>query len=169
MLVGEPLLLAMRLLALADQGGVVISADTQRLVSGLFECVDAGQVTLDRLERPLRAVRVLRESAILSRFDTLRPSRTLIGRREEIDLLLRRWGQARSGDGRAVLLTGEAGIGKSRLIHALQEGLASEPLVALRYDCSPHQRDRSHASFCGPPVSHGMTARRAGSASSKPC
>jgi class 3 adenylate cyclase/tetratricopeptide (TPR) repeat protein len=142
MLIGEPLLLATRLLAVADQGEVVISTDTQRLVSGLFECEDLGQVTFEGLASPLGTSRVLRESATVSRFDALHPSRTrLIGRGEELDLLLRRWSQARSGDGRVVLVTGEAGLGKSRLIHALQEELASEPLVALRYDCSPHQRD----------------------------
>jgi DNA-binding winged helix-turn-helix (wHTH) protein len=142
MLVGEPLLRATRLLALADGGGVVISTDTQRLVNGFFECAAAAELALEDLGRPLQAFRVLRENAIVGRFEALRASRSrLIGRTEELDLLLRRWNQASSGDGRVVLVTGEAGIGKSRLIHALQEQLEAEPPLPLRYDCSPHHRD----------------------------
>jgi DNA-binding winged helix-turn-helix (wHTH) protein len=142
MLVGEPLLRATRLLALADGGGVVISTDTQRLVNGFFECAAAAELALEDLGRPLQAFRVLRENAIVGRFEALRASRSrLIGRTEELDLLLRRWSQASSGDGRVVLVTGEAGIGKSRLIHALQEQLEAEPPLPLRYDCSPHHRD----------------------------
>jgi class 3 adenylate cyclase len=99
MLVGEPLLRATRLLALADEGGVVISTDTQRLVSGFFECADADELALEDSGRPLQAFRVLRENTIVGRFEALRPSRTrLIGRTEELDLLLRRWSQASSGD-----------------------------------------------------------------------
>src|SRR4029077_11954001 len=65
----------------------------------------------------------------------------LIGREEELELLRRRWRQAEEGEGRVVLLVGEAGIGKSRLTRALREGLPSEPHLRLRYFCSPHHRD----------------------------
>ena len=140
--VGEPLLVALRLLSLADRGDVVISAETQRLVGGLFECAELGEPGLQDFGTDFCACRVLRESPIGSRFDALRPSRTqFIGRGEELELLVRRWSQARVGTGRVVLVKGEPGIGKSRLVKTLLEKFKSEPLAPLQYDCSPHQRD----------------------------
>src|SRR5258707_4599729 len=79
---------------------------------------------------------------MLSRFEALRSGATpLVGRDEEVELLLRRWHQAKSGEGRVVLISGEPGIGKSRLTAALSEHIASEPHVRLRYFCSPHHQD----------------------------
>lgn len=140
--VGEPVLVALRLLTLAGRGDVVIAPDTQRLVGGLFECSELGEAGLDGSGLGLRPRRVVRESPIAGRFEALRTSQSqLIGRGEELDLLLRRWNHARSGDGRVVLVTGEPGIGKSRLIKTLLETLKSEPLTLLLHDCSPHHRD----------------------------
>ena len=78
----------------------------------------------------------------MSRFEALRSGATpLVGREEEIELLLRRWEQAKSGEGRVMLINGEPGIGKSRLIAALSERIANEPHTRLRYFCSPHHQD----------------------------
>jgi hypothetical protein len=141
-IVGEAPHLAGRLLALAGPGKVVISVGTHGLTGALFDYAEIGPVELRGLAEPIRAFRVLREGAITSRFDALRSAGTrLIGRGEELDLLLRRWRQARTGDGRVVLITGEPGIGKSRLIRALEEELTSEPHDPLCYHCAPHHED----------------------------
>jgi predicted ATPase len=80
------------------------------------------------------------ESGVVSRFEALRSDATpLVGRGEELDLLLRRWQQAKAGDGRVVLVSGEPGIGKSRLTAALSEGIESDPHTRVRYFCSPHR------------------------------
>lgn len=106
----------------------MIAPETQRLVGGLFEYAELDKTEPEGFGVGLRARRVVRESPIASRFDALRLSRSeLICRGEEIDLLLRRWSQARSGDGRVVLITGEPGIGKSRLVKTLLEKLKSDP------------------------------------------
>ena len=82
------------------------------------------------------------ESGEVSRFEALRSRETpLVGRDEEVELLLRRWEQAKSGEGRVVLISGEPGIGKSRLTAALYERIAGEPHTRLRYFCSPHHQD----------------------------
>ena len=140
--IGEAVPVVLRLVTFADRGGVVIAPSTQRLIGGLFECVELGEAGLEALGVGVRAYRVLRESQIASRFDALHPSWSqLIGREEELDLLLRRWSQARSGDGRVVLVIGEPGIGKSRLVKTLLEKLKSEPLALLLHDCSPHHQN----------------------------
>src|SRR6202008_4095963 len=92
---------------------------------------------------PVRAFAALRVSTVESRFDALHASdlTALVGREEEIELLLRRWSKAKTGEGQVVLLSGEGGIGKSRLTAALLEHLAAEPHTRLRYFCSPHHRD----------------------------
>jgi len=85
---------------------------------------------------------VLSESSVLSRFEALRSEATpLVGRDEELDLLLRRWRHAKSGDGRVVLLSGEPGIGKSRVTAELSRQIESEPHTRLRYFCSPYHQD----------------------------
>jgi predicted ATPase len=79
---------------------------------------------------------------MLSRFEALRSGATpLVGRDEELELLIRRWEQAKSGEGRVVLISGEPGIGKSRLTAALSEHIGTEPHTRLRYFCSPHHQD----------------------------
>jgi class 3 adenylate cyclase len=113
--------LAARLQALAEPDTVVIAANTRRLVGDLFDYRDLGAIEVKGLAAPVPAWQVLRASAIESRFEALRGSvlTPLIGRDEEIDLLLRRWARANTGDGQVVLISGEAGIGKSRLTAAL--------------------------------------------------
>jgi class 3 adenylate cyclase len=141
--VGETPNLAARLQALAEPNAVVIAAGTRRLVGDLFEYRDLGTVEVRGITAPVPAWRVLRPSGVASRFEALRGSALtpLLGRDEEIDLLLRRWARAKAGDGQVVLISGEPGIGKSRLTAALQERLADEAHVRLSYFCSPHHQD----------------------------
>src|SRR5262249_37795637 len=115
--VGETPNLAARLQALADPDSVVIAAGTRRLVGDLFEYRDLGAVDVKGIARPVEAWQVLRPSVVASRFEALRGSSLspLVGRDEEIDLLLRRWVRAQAGSGQIVLLSGESGIGKSRI------------------------------------------------------
>jgi class 3 adenylate cyclase/predicted ATPase len=141
--VGETPNLAARLQALADPSAVVIAAGTRRLVADLFEYRDLGAVEVKGIAEPVPAWQVLRPSAIVSRFEALRgPALSpLIGRDEEIELLLRRWARVKAGDGQVVLVSGEAGLGKSRITAALAERLHAEPHTRLRYFCSPYYQD----------------------------
>jgi class 3 adenylate cyclase len=115
--VGETPNLAARLQALAEPDAVVIAAGTRRLVGDLFEVCDLGAVEVKGIAAPVPAWQVLRPSVVASRFEALRGSALtrLVGRDEEIDLLLRRWVRAKAGDGQVVLISGEPGLGKSRL------------------------------------------------------
>ena len=141
--VGETPNLAARLQAMAEPNTLLIGETTRRLVGDLFECRDLGAVELRGVAEPVPAWQVLRPSAVESRFDALHADglSPLIGREDELELLLRRWRRAADGEGQLVLLSGEAGIGKSRLTAALQERLGREPHIRLRYFCSPHHRD----------------------------
>jgi class 3 adenylate cyclase len=141
--VGETPNLAARLQALAEPDAVVIAAGTRRLVGDLFEYGDLGAVEVKGLAAPVPAWRVLGPSVVASRFEALRGSvlSPLVGRDEEIDLLLRRWARAKAGDGQVVLVSGEPGIGKSRLTAALAERLRTAPHLRLRYFCSPYHQD----------------------------
>jgi class 3 adenylate cyclase/predicted ATPase len=141
--VGETPNLAARLQALAEPGAIVIAAVTRRLIGDLFEYRDLGAVEVKGIAAPVAASQVLRPSAVASRFEALRGSALspLVGRDEEIDLLLRRWARAKAGDGQVVLVSGEPGIGKSRLTAALGDRLRAEPHLRLRYFCSPYYQD----------------------------
>ena len=141
--VGETPNLAARLQALAEPDAVVIAAGTRRLVGNLFECRDLGVVEVKGIPGVVPAWRVLRPSGVEGRFEALRGSALspLIGREEEINLLLRRWMRAKTGDGQIVLVSGEAGLGKSRITAALAERLQAEPHLRLRYFCSPYRQD----------------------------
>ena len=141
--VGETPNLAARLQALAEPDAVVIAAGTHRLLGDLFEYRDLGAVEVKGIAAPIPAWQVLRPSAVASRFEALRGSALtpLIGREEEIDLLLRRWARAKTGDGQVVLISGEPGIGKSRIAAELEGRLHTEPHIRLRYFCSPYCRD----------------------------
>jgi class 3 adenylate cyclase len=140
--VGETPNLAARLQALAMPDTLVIGEATRRQIGGLFDLVDLGPQQLAGFGEAQRAWRVIGESGMLSRFEALRSGETpLVGREEEVELLVRRWQQAKSGEGRVVLISGEPGIGKSRLTAALSEHVASEPHTRLRYFCSPHHQD----------------------------
>jgi class 3 adenylate cyclase len=139
--VGETPNLAARLQALAEPGEVVIAGNTHRLVGGLFEYRDLGAVELRGFAAPLSAWQVLREGAAESRFEASRSARLLtplVGRQKEVALLLDLWCRAKQGDGQVALISAEPGIGKSRLIDAVQEQLRTEPHTRLGYFCSPH-------------------------------
>ena len=103
----------------------------------------SGPRNLKGIAGPVRAWAALRPSSVESRFEALHASglTALVGREEELELLLRRWSKAKTGEGQVVLLSGEAGIGKSRLTAALLERLAGEPHTRLRYFCSPQHTD----------------------------
>jgi class 3 adenylate cyclase/predicted ATPase len=141
--VGETPNLAARLQALAEPETVVIPAGTRLLLGDLFEYRDLGAVEVKGITAPLPAWQVLRPSAVASRFEALHGSALtpLVGREEEIDLLLRRWARARSGDGQVVLISGEPGIGKSRITAELEGLLHAEPHIRLRHFCSPYHQD----------------------------
>ena len=142
-IVGETPNLAARLQGIAEPNTVVIAEGTRRLLGNLFELDDLGPEDLKGITGPVRAWAALRASSVESRFEALHASglTALVGREEEIELLLRRWSRAKSGEGQVVLLSGEAGIGKSRLTAALLEHLAGEPHTRLRYFCSPQHTD----------------------------
>ena len=140
--VGEMPNLAARLQALAAPGALVIAESTRRQIGGLFEIEDLGPQRLAGFAEPQRAWRVFGESAVVSRFEALRSEATpLVGRDEELDLLLRRWQQAKAGEGRVVLISGEPGIGKSRLTAALSQAIRDDLHTRLRYFCSPYHQD----------------------------
>jgi class 3 adenylate cyclase/predicted ATPase len=141
--VGETPNLAARFQTLASPDTVVIGAGTRRLVGDLFEYRDLGAVEVKGIAAPVPAWQVLRPSVVASRFEALRGAvlTRLVGREEEIDLLLRRWARAKAGDGQVVLVSGEPGLGKSRITAALAERLHAEPYLRLRYFCSPYHQD----------------------------
>jgi class 3 adenylate cyclase len=144
-IVGETPNLAARLQGLAQPNSVVVAESTRKLLGNLFELEDLGARDLKGITGPLRAWTALRPSAVASRFEALHASdlTELVGREEELELLVRRWTKAKAGEGQMVLLSGEAGIGKSRLTAALLERLATEPHTRLRYFCSPQHTDSS--------------------------
>ena len=141
--VGETPNLAARLQAVADPGAVVVAESTRALLGNLFEFQDLGCPELKGISVPVRAWGALRPSYTQSRFDALHTTglTRLVGRKEEIELLGRRWSSAKMGEGQVVLLSGEAGIGKSRITVAIMEHIATEPHTRLRYFCSPQHTD----------------------------
>ena len=138
--VGETPNVAARLQALAEPGSVIIAPGTYALTGRQFEYQDSGTHAIKGIAEPVRTWRVIGRSAARSRFEALHRSMLtpLIGREHEIALLLDRWQQARDGDGQVVVLTGEAGIGKSRIAETLRDRTAAERPMRLRYQCSPH-------------------------------
>jgi class 3 adenylate cyclase/tetratricopeptide (TPR) repeat protein len=142
-IVGETPNLAARLQGLAEPDSIVIAESTRRLVGDLFEYRDLGLVELKGLPKPIRALRIVGEGTMESRFEALHSSRrtAFIGREEETELLLRRWQRAKKREGQVVLISGEPGIGKSRLAAAILEQIAAEPHIRVRYLCSPHHAD----------------------------
>ena len=142
-IVGETPNLAARLQGVAEPNSVVIAESTRKLVGNLFELEDLGSQELKGIAGPVRAWAALRPASVESRFEAFHATglTELVGREEELELLLRRWSKAKTGEGQVVLLSGEAGIGKSRLTAALLERLAAEPHTRLRYFCSPQHTD----------------------------
>src|SRR5208282_6853026 len=128
-IVGETPNLAARLQGIAEPNMVVIAEGTRNLLGNLFELEDLGAKDLKGIAGPVRAWAALRPASVEGRFEALHGSglTALVGREEELELLLRRWSKANTGEGQVVLLSGEAGIGKSRLTAALLERLITEP------------------------------------------
>lgn len=137
---GETPNVAARLQALAAPNTVVISAVTQRLVQGLFTCEDLGLHTLRGVVTPMQVFHVLRESEAQSRLDVAvsRGLTPLVGREQEVRLLLERWAQVKDGQGQVVLMSGEAGIGKSRLVEVVKERVAGELHTRFEWRGSPY-------------------------------
>ena len=142
-IVGETPNLASRLQGIAEPNMVVIAEGTRRLLGDLFKLQDLGRRDLKGIHGPVRTWAVLQANSVASRFEALHVTglSALIGREEESALLLRRWERATKGEGQVVLLSGEAGIGKSQLTAAFMERLAGEPHTRLRYFCSPQHTD----------------------------
>jgi class 3 adenylate cyclase/predicted ATPase len=149
--VGETPNLAARLQGVAAPNTVVIAEGTRRLIGNLFELGELGPVALKGIVGSVRAWAALRASFVESRFEALHSTglTALVGREEETELLLRRWARAKTGEGQAVLIAGEAGIGKSRLTAALLERLGTEPHARLRYFCSPQHTDSAFYPIIG--------------------
>ena len=142
-IVGETPNLAARLQAIAQPNGVVIAESTRKLVGNLFELDDLGSQDLKGFAGSARAWATLRPVFAESRFEALHASglTELVGREEELEILLRRWSKAKAGEGQVVLLAGEPGVGKSRVCQAIFGRLSSEPHMRLRYFCSPHHQN----------------------------
>ena len=139
--IGDAPNLAARLEAVAAPGEIVLAASTRRLVGGMFDCHALGTDELKGLPPSVEAWRVRGETVGVSRFKARRAGvalSPLVGRQEEMELLLRRWHQAKAGEGRVVLLSGEPGIGKSRIAETVLTRLKGELHAGLRYFCSPH-------------------------------
>jgi len=150
-IVGETPNLAARLQGIAEPNTVVIAEGTRKLLGTLFELEDLGLKDLRGIAGQVRAWAALRTSSVESRFEALHAAglTALVGREEEIELLRRRWSRAKSGEGQVVLLSGEAGIGKSRLTAVLVESLTPEPHTRLRYFCSPQHTDSAFYPIIG--------------------
>jgi class 3 adenylate cyclase len=175
-IVGETPNLAARLQGIAEPNKVVIAEGTRRLLGNLFELEDLGAQDLKGIAVPVRAWAALRASSAEGRFEAMHTTglTALVGREEETQLLLRRWARAKSGEGQVVLLSGEAGIGKSRLTAALLERLAGEPRTRACAIFAPRNTRtarfiRSSAKWNVPPVLRATMHRRQGSTSSMPC
>ena len=139
-IVGDAPNLAARMQGIADPDSVVIAASTQRLVGALFEYELLDDLNLKGISGPVRAWKVLVESRIESRFEAAHADTLghLAGREHELGLICERWKLAKGGEGQVVLLSGEAGIGKSRMVQALRNEIGDELHFRLRYQCSPH-------------------------------
>lgn len=137
---GETPNLAARIQTAAEPGQLLVAARTRQLIGGAFELEDQGERRLKGFERAVQVFRVVGEREVESRFEATRGGAlsALVGRVHELGMLQERWATARMGHGQAVLVTGEAGIGKSRLVEALIEHTAAAPHELIRLQCSPH-------------------------------
>jgi predicted ATPase len=150
-IVGQTPNLAARLQGIAEPNTVVIAEGTRKLLGNLFDLQDLNPKDLKGIGGRVRAWAVLRPASVESRFEALHASglTVLVGREEELEILLRRWSKAKAGEGQVVLISEEAGIGKSRLTAALLEHLAAEPHTRLRYFCSPQHTDSAFYPIIG--------------------
>ena len=162
--VGETPNLAARLQALAEPGNVVVAEATRRLLGGTFEMRPLGPQTLKGFDAPVSAWTVHREADHVSRFEASQSEAMppFVGREQEVALLIERWRDAVAGEGQVVLLSGEAGIGKSRILATLREKIGVEANVTIRYQCSP-----LHAIDAFYPISARCAKRRAWSPASR--
>ena len=137
---GETPNLAARLQGLAAPNAVVVSAATLGLLQGFFTCQALGAHALKGVEQPLQVYQLLAESGAQTRLDAAVPRglTPLVGREQEVGLLLERWAQSTEGRGQVVLLSGEAGIGKSRLVEVLRARVGREQATWLTFRCSPY-------------------------------
>ncbi|MBI3301640.1 MAG: AAA family ATPase [Deltaproteobacteria bacterium] len=135
--------IAARLQSIAEPDTVVVSAATQRLIQGYFACYALGPHTFKGISTPVPVYQVLGESGAQSRFEVAVSSglTPLVGREEEVGLLLRRWERVKAGEGQVVLLSGEAGTGKSRLVQELKEQVAREECTKIEFRCSPYYQN----------------------------
>jgi class 3 adenylate cyclase/tetratricopeptide (TPR) repeat protein len=142
-IIGETPNIAAQLQALAEPNTVVVAENTRKLLGNLFDLQDLGTKDLKGIVGTVRAWAALRPSLAVGRFEALHGSGLtgLVGREEELELLLRRWSRVKVGDGQVMLLSGEPGIGKSRLTAEFVEAIASEPQVRLRNFCAPQHVD----------------------------
>ncbi|HEY7665064.1 MAG TPA: adenylate/guanylate cyclase domain-containing protein, partial [Xanthobacteraceae bacterium] len=150
-IVGDTPNLAARLQGIAGPGTVVIADGVRRLIGDLFELQDLGEQSLKGIPDPVQAWSVSRANPVESRFDALRGSSAvgLVGRKTEFDLLVAEWNAAKRSEGRTLLLSGEAGIGKSRLTSAFLQSIADESYCRLRYFCSPQHANSALYPFIG--------------------
>ena len=138
--VGETMNLASRLQGIAAVNTIVVSERVRRLAGGAFDYEDLGEQTLKGIAQPTHAYRILGVSEAATRFDAATGAQVtpLVGREQELGLLLERWALAQDGEGQVVLLSGEPGIGKSRILNTLRERLEAQGAQALRFQCSPY-------------------------------
>jgi class 3 adenylate cyclase len=150
-IIGETPNIAARLQSIAEPNSVVIAESTRKLLGNLFELQDVRVEELKGITEPVQAWAALRASSARGRFEALRATglTALVGREAELELVVALWSKAKSGEGQVVLLSGEAGIGKSRLTVALLERLATDPHVRLRHFCSPQHTDKAFYSIIG--------------------
>jgi tetratricopeptide (TPR) repeat protein len=166
--VGDAPNLAARLQGAAERGMVIVAEATRRLIGDLFVLRELGLRSFKGIAEPVTAYAVLGEREIESRFAARHGSgmAPIVGRDQELALLLERWRQAKSGEGQVVLLTGEAGIGKSRIAEAVVEQVKAEPHFLLRYQCSPYNADSAlypviqHLAFAAGFAAEDSTERR---------
>ena len=158
--VGDTLNMAARLQTLAEPNSVVIAEATHALVGERFDYVDLGSHVLHGFGDPVRAWRVSAPRSVATRFEAARPLHLLplVNREEYVSWLSRLWQEATRSSGRVALVTGEAGIGKSRLVRALRDQFAGASFAALRYQCSPHYGNTA----LYPVIAHILRAARIG-------
>src|SRR5215471_8893765 len=144
---GEVPNIASRIEGLAQSNTLVISEMTYRLVQGYVDCEALGAQTLRGVAEPLHVYQVLSESGVHSRLDiaSVRGLTPLVGREQEVGLLFERWEQVKAGQGHVILLMGDAGIGKSRLVQMLKDHVAHEPHV--RWECRSAEYSQNTALF----------------------